>query len=139
MDMNDFSKLQPTEHMLKWLAEDPYAAIYTEVEQILNKQVPGSQLLSFEVTSDPQWLTGGRRSEDNPNQVILVRTGVAFAFTLQVREPAGPTHKLHGVYSWVGTHLDEPANRKQRVWFDLDVSLETYGSAGELKSRLYFD
>lgn len=136
---SDFSNLQPTEHMLKWLADDPYAAIYAQVEHILDQQVPGSRLESFRVTSEPQWLTGGRRSDDNPDLMVVVRTGVAFEFSLVVHEPSGATQELQGVYSWVGVHLDDQENRKQRLWFDLGGSLETYGSAGELQDRLYFD
>lgn len=136
--INDFSKLQPTQHMLNWLADEPYAAIRSEVARILDQQVPGSQLIAFRVTSEPQWLTGARRSDDNPDTVILVRTGVAFAFCLEVREPSGPTHQLQGVYSWVAIHLDDPPSRKDRIWFDLGASLEQYGSDGELRGRLYF-
>ena len=74
---NNFSKLQPTEHMLEWLSEDPYMSICAEIEQGLQQQVPGSQLTSFCVTSNPQWLTGAKPDQD-PSEMILVRTGVAF-------------------------------------------------------------
>jgi hypothetical protein len=135
--MNDFSKLEPTSHMLQWLAEDPFTAIFTEVEGVLQQQVPGSQLMALRVTSDPQWLTGGRRLEEDPEKVILVRTAVAFEFDLLVREPTGPQHQLKGVFSWVGTSLDDVENRKSRIWFDLDATLTTHGSEGELLNKLY--
>ena len=137
--MDDFSKLSSTEHMLKWLSDDPFNAIRTEVESILRQQVPGARLTKFCVTSEPQWLTGGRPDDDDPDKVILVRTGVAFEFFLVVQEPIGPVHELQGTYSWVGIHLDDPIEGKFRVWLDLDATLETQGAEGELMGRMYFE
>lgn len=134
--MRDFSKLDPSVHMLKWLADNPYEAIFTEVEQTLQNQVPGSQLVSFVVASNPQWLSGGRKNPSDPSKVILVRTGVAFEFQLSVREPDGPTHELSGVFTWVGTGLDDPPNARQRIWFDIGATLDSHGSEGELMGRL---
>ena len=62
--MDDFSKLQLTEHMFKWLADEPYAAIRLQMERAFQQQVPGSQLSALRATSEPQWLTGARRNED---------------------------------------------------------------------------
>jgi hypothetical protein len=135
--MNDFSKLKPTEHMLKWLDEDPYVSIYEEVEQGLQKQVPESRLTAFRVMSDPQWLTGGKPDKDS-SEMLLVRTGVAFEFELEVREPNNLTHELQGVFSWVGVHLDDPENMESRVWIDLSATLDTHGSRGKLPGRMYF-
>lgn len=136
--MDDFSKLEPTEHMLQWLADQPYAAIRSQVEAALQKQVAGSRLTAFAVSSGPQWLTGMRPKDDEPGQGIVVRTGVAFEFRLSVQEPNGQDHALQGVFSWVGVHLDEPMNVKHRIWFDLGGTLAEFGSAGELKNRMYF-
>ena len=136
--MDDFSKLTPSEHMLRWLDDDPYTTIRAEVQNILNEQVPGAVLVAFRVVSEPQWLTGARPKEDDPDKAILVRTGVAFAFELQVDEPNGESHDVRGVYSWVGVHLDDPAKGQQRIWFDVDGSLEDFGSSGELQTRMYF-
>lgn len=137
--MDDFSKLEPTKHMLMWLADEPFLAIRRQVEQMLQQQVPDSRLAMFRVESEPQWLTGARPGNDDPNRAIVVRTGVAFEFTLNVQEPSGQVHKLHGTYSWVGTNLDDPDAANQRLWLDLDTTLETHGSKGELMSRMYFD
>ncbi len=137
--MRDLEKLVPTEHMLKWLAEEPYDVIVSEVERILDQQVVGSTLTEFRVTSDPQWLTGARPQEDDSNQAILTRTAVAFEFDLAVQEPNGPTHQLQGVFTWVGVHLDDPENAQLRIWFDVGESLETHGADGELQTRMYFD
>ena len=136
--MHDFARLKPTEHMLKWLAASPYDAILNEIEEILQQQVPGSQVRSLTVTSDPQWLTGARRQE-NSQQAILTRTGVSFEFDLTVEAPHSVEHRLHGVFSWAGVHLDEPEKAKMRVWFDLDATLETHGASGALQERIYFE
>jgi hypothetical protein len=136
--VDDFTKLQPTEHMLKWLASNPYAAIRSQVESILREQVPGCQLKAFRVSSEPQWLTGAGRSDADPDIAFLVRTGVAFEFQLAVNEPNGVSHDLQGVFSWVGVNLNDPQKVQYRVWFDLGETLETMGSEGELMSRVYF-
>jgi hypothetical protein len=137
--MDDFSKLEPTKHMLEWLADDPFIAIRSEVERILQQQVTGSQLKMFRVESEPQWLTGARPGSDDSNKAILVRTGVAFEFRLIVEEPSGQAHDLQGTYSWVGAHLDDPKAAKQKLWLDFGSTLATHGSEGELMVRMYFD
>lgn len=120
-----------------WLAEDPYEAIRCEVEHILQQQVPGSKLILLRVTSEPHWLTGAKPGAAGPNKALLIRAGVAFEFELAVNEPNGTAHTLRGVFSWVMVNLNGPADRKQRVWLDLDAGLATHGSQGELLNRLY--
>ena len=136
--MDDFSRLDPTAHMLEWLSEDYRSAIRKEIVDALGKQVPGTSLDEFNVTSDPQWLSGAIRSEDDPNKAILVRTGVAFEFTLVATEPTGVSHQLHGVYSWVGVNLNDSEAAQQRMWFDIGGTLDQFGSDGELAERMYF-
>jgi hypothetical protein len=136
--MDDFTKLEATKHMLQWLADDPYAEIRSQMESTLQEQVPGSRLTGIRVSSDPQWLTGARPKDDEPAIAILVRTGVAFEFQLSVQEPNGRDHRLEGVFSWVGVHLDDPENAEHRIWFDLDGTLADLGCDGELKNRMYF-
>jgi hypothetical protein len=133
--MDNFEKLQQTEHMLKWLSDDPYNAIRSEVQGILQQQVPGSVLNSFRVLSEPQWLTGARQPVDG-SSAVLVRTGVAFEFELSV-DGGGQSHELIGVFTWTGYNLDDPSNRRQKVWFDINGSLRTLGSDGELAARIY--
>lgn len=136
--MDDFAKLYDTEHMLNWFADEPYAAIRSNMEEMLGQQVAGSRLNSFTVTSEPQWLTGGRRDGADDNQVILVRSAVAFEFAMSV-EAQGKKYQLSGVYTWAAVHLDQPGKHKHRVWMDLDGNLATFGADGELKNRVYFE
>jgi hypothetical protein len=133
--MDDFEKLRKIEHMLKWLADDPFATIRSEVEGLLQEQVPDSILKSFRVTSEPQSLTGARKV-DGSTEAILVRLGVAFEFHLVVMNGVQSLN-VTGVFSWVGVNLDRPSERQQRIWFDVDGTLKTFGSEGELIVRLY--
>ena len=136
-EMKDFSKLDETKHMLMWLADDPYAVVWSETEKSLTRQVPGSRLTSFQVSSSPQWLSGAKPRKDDTSKAILVRTGVAFEFVLSVSHPDGRSFNLQGIFTWVGTHLDDPPNVKQRLWMDLNATLATHGEGGLLKERLY--
>lgn len=136
--MNDFAALKETEHMLRWLADDPYPAIRSTVEDILQQQVADSRLVKVRVTSAPDWLTGARPSDADSAKVILVRSGVAFEFVLVV-ESAGTSQELSGVFTWVAVHLDQPGEHKHRVWMDVGGRLAEFGSDGELKNRVYFE
>jgi len=136
IDVFDFERLLPTEHMMKWLTPEPQTAIRTQIDTILNQQVPGSILLGFRVTSEPDWLTRARPSADDPAKVILVSTGFAFEFELSVRSPEETIFDLKGVFSWVGLHLDDLSSIQHQTWLDLDGDLSTLGADGELKRRL---
>ncbi len=135
----DLKKLEPTLHMLRWLSEDPFRTIVEEITSILNRQVPGSILHRFHVVSEPDWLTGALPSSDDPSKVILVRTGVAFPFELSVETPAKELFELCGVFSWVGINLNLPGQAKQRTWFDIDGDMQSFGSKGALRERVYFE
>lgn len=138
IDIFDFEALNATSHMLAWLSEDPILAIRTEFEAMLSQQVPGSILQGLIVRGKPEWLTGAVPSEEDPNQAILVRTGVAFEFELSVKAPDGKVYDLNGVFTWVGVDLHDHSQAKQSVWLDLDGNLASFGSDGELKRRVYF-
>src|SRR5438552_1652702 len=98
---------EQTEHMLKWFAEEPYAAIRSGVEDMLKQQVADSRLTTFTVLSEPQWLTGAVPSDADANKAILVRSAVAFEFGLSV-ESQGQSHRLSGVYTWASGHQVQP-------------------------------
>ncbi len=135
---DDLSKLESTQHMFKWLADEPYAFIRSNIEGLLREQVADSRLVVLRATSDPHWLSGGRKMEEDDTKMVLMRAGVAFEFDLTV-EAQGKTHRLTGVYTWVCVHLDEPAKRQQRVWLDISGTLAQFGTDGELKTRIYFE
>ncbi|MCP3921521.1 MAG: hypothetical protein GY714_02940 [Desulfobacterales bacterium] len=137
--MRDFSLFKETEHMLQWLSDDPYEVICNEIEDMLQEQVSGTKLISIKVTKEPQWLTGGKKQDKDPDQIIMVRSGVAFEFDIIVSVPSGEKHEISGTYTWVAQNLDDSKNIQQRVWFDIGAELETHGSEGELSTRMYFE
>jgi hypothetical protein len=136
--VDDFAKLKKTEHMLQWFADEPYAAIRSSIEDMLKQQVADSRLTELLVLSEPQWLTGARPSDADSSKAILVRSALAFEFGLSV-ESREQSHRLSGVFTWAAVHLDQPGLHKHRVWIDLDGTLATFGSEGELKNRVYFE
>jgi hypothetical protein len=135
--MDDFSKLHQTEHMFKWLADQPFQAIRDQIESILQQQVSDSELKTLRITSEPQWLSGAKKLSADDSKVILVRAAMAFEFELTV-ETNGEIVELGGVFSWAAVDLDQPGQRLDRNWFDINGTLETFGSQGELKQRVYF-
>lgn len=133
---DNFQALDDTRHMLQWLADEPYEEIRSSVESILREQVADSRLIDFAVTSEPDWLTVGTRSPDNPDAIILNRTATAFEFCLHV-SGGGQVHELHGVYTWAAWHLDHDGEgSNQRVWFDIGGTLAEFGKDGKLPERL---
>ena len=132
---DNFQLLDETRHMLQWLADEPYAEIRRNIESILREQVADSRLLDFAVTSLPDWLTVGVRSESNPESMTINRTAVAFKFCLHV-SGGGRTHELQGVYSWATWHLDGSGEPNQQVWFDIGGTLAEFGKDGALFERL---
>lgn len=137
--MKDFAHLDETKHMLDWLSDDPYEDIFEEAQHMLRQQVEGSSLSSFRVCSQPQWLTAGMEQPDDPDNMILSRTGVAFEFALEVAEPSGQTHQLKGTYSWVGINLDDRDRAQQNAWMDINEDLSIHGSEGSLQARMHFE
>ena len=132
---DDFKRLDETRHMFEFLAADPFVAIRSTLETMLRQQRPDSKLSTLRVSSDPDWLTGARPIDDG-GQAAVTRAGVAFEVELAV-ETADQAHVLRGVFTWVGIHLDDPSSANQQVWLDLDGTLATFGSQGELKTRIH--
>lgn len=128
---DNFQVLDDTRHMLQWLADEPYEEIRSSVESILREQVADSLLIDFAVTSEPDWLTVGTRSPDNPDAIILNRTATAFEFCLHV-SGGSQIHELHGVYTWAAWHLNHDGEEpNQRVWFDIGGTLAEFGKDGK--------
>ncbi|MBC9812370.1 hypothetical protein H9Y05_07775 [Crocinitomicaceae bacterium CZZ-1] len=129
----NFEKLIDTKHMLEWFSDEPFEEITATIEAMFIKQAPDTKMLRFEVTSSPQWLTGGRKSE-HTDKMILLRSGLAVTcnFTLQNNDDI---YDLTGVFTWVGTNLD--SDPRTKIWMDLDGTLEEFGQEGLLKERIY--
>ncbi len=135
--MYDHEKLSQTQHMLEWLHPEPISEIKNTFLNYIEEKVSGSQMVSLSVTSEPQWLTGGKPQAEDESNIILTRTGVAFLFSLKVKPPEASEEVVSGVFTWVGVQLDDPPNTKQRNWINVGGTLEDYGAEGALKVRIY--
>lgn len=130
----NFDKLAETKHMLDWFSDNPFEEITSTLERMFIQQSASTKMLSFEITSEPQWLTGGRKSDEDSTKIILVRCGMAVACAFTLKDDNG-VYDLNGVFTWVGVGLDsEPITR---MWMDLDGTLEEFGSEGELRERMF--
>jgi hypothetical protein len=129
---DDFSPLNPSEHWLGWLGDDPACAVRSEIEGILRQQVPTAHLEWVRLVDKPYYLTGGRKLPDDPGKLILTRAALAVPFELQVRS-AGRVDQLRGVFSWVAAGLD--GARRDRVHFDLDADFAS--ACEQLAARIY--
>lgn len=128
-DLYDFQMLNASYYMLQWLADAPYAHICYNIEQLLRQKIADSCLLDIAATSMPQWQTEEVREEENGQTTAASCTGMAFEFVLHV-SGNGQTHKLTGVYTWAGSHLNRPpAEQRQRVWLDLNSTLADFGGS----------
>lgn len=135
--MDDFSKLDETKHMLEWVCDGTYQQIRNEIEALLAKQVTGSKIKSFCVTSSPDWLTRGLKQDNNPDKVILKGSGVAFEFSLVVIHDEGE-ETLSGVWTMVGYQLNTQSRSFQQ-WLDINGTLAEFGKDGELMIRVYLE
>ncbi|WP_205729728.1 hypothetical protein [Flavobacterium bernardetii] len=124
-----------SKHMLEWFSDEPFEDITSSVEAIFKRQAPNTKMLSFEITSDPQWLTGNRKSKNNDN-MILVRSGMAATCNFSL-ENNNKIHDLKGVLTWVGANLD--SNPIRHIWMNLDGTLQEFGDEGMLKERIYYE
>lgn len=133
--MKDFTKLEETKYMFEWFTPDPFKVIYADLVKTLNDRVEGTEVLSLKVTTSPEWLTGVKPKDDDPDKSILTKAGVAFEVEAEAKSSDGQLHLLTGVFTWVG--LNFSTKLKHLFWFDLGKTLETHGKEGELLSRIY--
>jgi hypothetical protein len=129
---DDFTPLTSCNHYLGWLGDDPAQAVRSEIERLLQEQVPTASLEWIRLTATPEFLTGGRKAPDDPGKLILTRAALAVAFELQVCSE-GRVDELSGVFSWVAAGLD--GERRDRLHFDLNADLAW--AATKLKARIY--
>lgn len=132
---DDFSKFTESEHFLGWLGEHPAVAVRDSIAEVLEEQVSGAVLEWIKVVDVPRYLTGGRPQPDDESYMIVTRAGIALAFALSVTSPGRKREILQGVFSWVAARLDQPGERKDRVWLDLRADLDW--AEAELRKRIY--
>ncbi len=119
--------------MLEWFSDNPFEDLITILTRMFVRHSPSTKIIDFEITNEPEWLTGGRKIEDD-NKVIVTRSGMAVACDLTLQDNNG-TYKLNGIFTWVGVNLD--TNPITNMWMDLDGSMEEFGKDGLLNERIY--
>jgi len=132
----NFKKLDNTKHMLKWFAKEPYEQILNYVEKSFQEQEPSTELIEFNVVSEPNWLTGGIRRDDDNDLLTVVRAGTAFLCEFILKDNYG-IYNLKAVFSWILVTLD--GESVEKYWIDLNGTLEEFGDNGLLKLRIYPD
>jgi hypothetical protein len=129
---DELTPLTASNHWLGWLGDDPAKALRESLEHCLQCQVPTARLEWLRLLKEPHFLTGGRKSEDDPGQLVVTRAALAVAFELEVKSEQG-TEQLSGVFSWVASDMD--GERRDRVYLDLGMDLGT--ASNELQARIY--
>jgi hypothetical protein len=129
--MDDFSPLSNTDLWLGWLGDDPVATVRSEIEVVLQKQVPSARLRWVRILDTPYYLMGGRKQDEEPNTMLTTRAVVALLFELEVESLTG-LERLTGVFSWVATRMDR--DRVDRVHLDLEPG---FWHSPEFKLRTY--
>lgn len=124
--------------MFDLMSDEPFMQIQTDITDLITQQADGALITRFSAIGEPDWLSLGRR-DDNGENAVLMRLGVAFEFELDVTTPEYGDHALIGVYTWVANGLDSTDEQKQRIWMDLDGTLSDYGSNGLLRERIYLE
>ena len=136
MQNADFTRLDSSDHMFKWIFSDPHKALWHEIEEILKDQDESSELKRLVVTSTPNWLTTGTPTNGQDSPIDVKACAFAFEFELDVTAEPEQTHTLAGVFSFAALNLHlTKEKRSYYTWFDIDGTLDTLGAEGELKSR----
>ncbi len=130
---DDFSRLDPTQHWLGWLGDDPARALRDAAERMLESQVAGARVEWMQLVDSPHYLTGGRRTDDG-KKLLVTRAALAAPFVLSVRDPSGDVEELRGVLSWVACGLDG-GERRDRTFLDLRVDFAW--AQEQLQARIY--
>jgi len=132
---DDFTRLEAPDPWLGWLPDTPARSVRGTLQELLAGQVEVSVLEWVKIVDDPVFLTVGVRSPANPQQLIVRRAALAAVFALGVRPPQRKVAIITGAFSWAAVGLDEPGQRRDRTWMDLDISRERAEEL--LKHRVY--
>lgn len=132
---DELSALTEPDHWLGWLGDNPGRTVRDLLEQEFAAQVTGAELEWLKITAEPEFRTGGKRSEDDPELLRVVRAALAAPFAASVKLPTGTRDLVLGVYSLAIAGLDDPPNTRQRTWLDLGAEFEQISAL--LDERVY--
>jgi hypothetical protein len=119
IEVTGFEQVDESVHMLEWLrrGRDVAAFVVEDLENELDLQDPGSQLLSVHCVAAPM-LETGLRGEDS-SQAAVTRFSAAFPIELRVRRTDGSTWRLQLKYRYEATGMNAPAQFKLVTNFDV--------------------
>ena len=130
---DDFSLFADCEHMFFGLSE-PYALIRHEIETILGRQVPGTDIRSIRGRGEPKFLTLGRKRGEEPDQMIVTHYGVCFQAELEVL--AGTyQERLPATMTLLLGDIDRSGEQRVRVSLDLHGDAEAAFDDETFKQR----
>ncbi len=132
---DDFSKLTEPDYWLGWMSDDPSQTLRSSVADLLADQVPGAILEWMKVLESPRFVTVGRRRPGDDQHVVVTRCGLAVSFALAVQSPNQSRSILRGVFTWCAARLDQPDQRCDQVWLDLQTDLDW--AQEQLRHRIY--
>ncbi|MGC0417562.1 hypothetical protein [Embleya sp. AB8] len=132
---DDFAKLVEDEPWLDWLGENPVGAIRESVTECFADQAPGAELTWMKILDPPRGATSGRPAPDDEQFLIPTRTALAVYFAAQIVAPDRARATVCGIFTWAATGLDTPADRRDRIWLDLDADLDW--AEQQLAPRMY--
>jgi hypothetical protein len=132
---DDFTRLETPDHWLGWLPGAPAKTVRVQLQAMLADQVPSSALEWVKIIDEPLFLTSGVRSPADPEILIVRRAALAVVFALRVRSPQRKPEIMTGALTWAAVGLDEPGLRRDRIWFDVNITRERAEEL--LKSRIY--
>ncbi|MFE5331170.1 hypothetical protein ACFRCG_32755 [Embleya sp. NPDC056575] len=117
---DDFGKLLDQDAWFDWIGDDPAAALREAVTDCFAGQAPGATLTWMKVLEPPRAATTGRPDPDDEQYLIPTRTALAVCFAAQIQAPDRDRATVCGIFTWAASGLDRPAERRDRVWLDLD-------------------
>lgn len=110
---DDFGIFEDHEHMFFGIG-DPFAMIREETTNILQQQVPGTEIESIQCHGEPNWLTLGRKIPDDPQHIVLGHFAFCFRCKLSVAAPGG-AEVLDATMTFMFGDMDKPGEQKMRV------------------------
>ncbi|WP_127354627.1 hypothetical protein [Actinacidiphila soli] len=134
--------------VLQWLhglgvGEDLPARVRHEVEVLLRERQRGAVLEWVKVTDQPTPLADGHRSYakgEGEEMFVLTRVALYVPFVACVQRPDEDSEILQGALTYVIGNVNQPVNRVQRAWLDVDdhgiLNRLSVPDEHQLKSRM---
>ncbi|GEM_PF-2991009 len=133
----DFSNLQDSTSMLRWLHPDPLDKIIEDIHTHFAEFPLPCQLSSFNVHGFPDWLTLLTPEIDEAYAEFQSKVGLAFEFKANVTLRDNSHFCIYGVYTWIGCNILETEDVIDKTWLDETARLSHYGIDGFLSNRLH--